>query len=155
MSSFRDQSFEQRFEKMGDEAEGRFEVYAADKLQRGFIRFGLNRPPLKMSELPTRLRYTPDYLMGRRFVEVQGLGRDQTMKVKIDKLNCAHYWNDLHPFWWYLWDRTNERECMFHLFVLDQLINESKAEIGHFAEGKAYFAFKADDVFDAAVGADA
>jgi hypothetical protein len=114
------------------------------------VRFGLDRPPLRMSDLPTRLRYTPDYLMGKQFVEVQGFGRDQTYKIKLEKLNCLHWWNDLHPVYLYTWDSHKKRECMVHLFAVDEIINENRAELGHFAEGKAYFAIKGADIFEKA-----
>jgi len=148
--SFKDRSFDDRFKDMGDEAEGHFEEYAAKKLKKGVVRYGLNRPPIRMSDLPTRLRYTPDYLMGKHFVEVQGFGKDQTFKLKHEKLNSLHYWNDLHPVYLYVWDSTNERECMLHLFELDKLIDQGKTTLAAFPEGKAYFAFAAQDIFDAA-----
>jgi hypothetical protein len=132
---------------MGDEAEGHFEEYAEGVLGQKWIRFGLERPPLHMASLPTRLRYTPDYLMSKRFVEVQGFGRDQTAKFKLEKLNAAHWWNDLHPLYIYVWDSHKKREHMFHLFELDRLINEARTELGHFHEKKAYFAFAAEDIF--------
>jgi hypothetical protein len=150
MSSFRDQNWEARFSQMGDEAEGHFEQYAEGVLGQKWIRFGLERPPLHMASLPTRLRYTPDYLMSKRFVEVQGFGRDQTFKIKHDKLNCLHWWNDLHPLHVYVWDSHKKRECMVHLFEIDRLIDGGKAELGHFHEGKAYFALRAEDIFEAA-----
>lgn len=148
--SFKDQSWDQRFQKMGDQAEGHFEQYATEVLKLGYIRFGLDRPPLKMSMLPTRLRYTPDYLMSNMFVEVQGCGRDQLFKLKLEKLNCLHYWQNLHPTHLYLWDSHNKRECMVHLFDLDALINAGKTTLAAFPEGKAYFEIKADDVFEVA-----
>lgn len=150
MSAFKDQSWEQRYTQMGDQAEGRFERYATEELQLSFLRFGLDRPPLRMSQLPTRLRYTPDYLMSNKFVEVQGFGRDQTFKIKLEKLNCLHWWNDLHPTFFYVWDSKNERECMLHLFLIDGIINSGQVTLDHFPEGKAYFALKGEDVFDAA-----
>lgn len=150
MTTFRDQAWEHRFDKMGDEAEGHFEDYAERVLKKKFVRFGLDRPPLRMSDLPTRIRYTPDYLMGKHFVEVQGFGRDQTYKIKLEKLNCLHWWNDLHPVQMYVWDSHNKRECMTHLFTIDRLINDGHAELGHFHEGKAYFALRGDDIFECA-----
>lgn len=142
--AFRNQSWDSRFKAMGDEAEHHFEEYATNVLKLGWIRFGLDRPPLKMSSLPTRLRYTPDYLMSAEFVEVQGFGRDQTFKIKLDKLNSLHWWNDLHPVSLYLWDTTNEREGMVHLEDIDAIINDGAATLDSFPEGKAYFAIPGD-----------
>lgn len=151
MSSFRDGSWAHRFEHLGDEAEGHFEEYAEKVLGKKFVRFGLDRPPLHIPSLPTRIRYTPDYLMSHRFVEVQGFGRDQTFKIKLEKLNSQHWWNDLHPVHFYVWDSHKKRECMVHLRAIDQLIDRGVAELGHFREGKSYFAIEGDDIFAEAI----
>ncbi len=154
MSAFKDQSWEQRFGAMGDEAEGHFEQYATETLKLGFTRYGLNRPPLKMASLPARVRYTPDYLMSRCFVEVQGLGRDQKFKLKRDKLGALHWWHDLRVDQFdgvclYVWDSHNQRECMLPLLRLDQAIDQH-GSLNSFPEGKSYFELPADEVFRAA-----
>ena len=84
--SFKDGTWAQRFGALGDEAEQVFERVA----RYGWVRYGLNRPPLQMHRLPARIRYTPDYLMSNKFIEVQGLGRDQKLKLKLDKIGRAH-----------------------------------------------------------------
>lgn len=150
--SFKDQTFDQRFTKMGDEAEGHFVQFAADTLRLGAVRYGLDRPPIKMAGLPARVRYTPDFLMTKCFVEVQGVGRDQTVKLKLDKHGALHWWNDLRVdsfegVRFYLWDSANQRECWIHLRDLDQLLAEGKGKLASFPEGKTYFAFNADDIF--------
>lgn len=151
MTTFKDESWDTRFKAMGDEAEGRFEAYATDVLGLGFVRFGLDRPPLKMSALPTRLRYTPDYLMSNYLVEVQGFGRDQVFKIKLEKLNSLHWWNDLHPVRLFVWDSTHGRSCMIPLETIAALINDGHATLASFPEGKAYFAIQGDDIFDLAL----
>lgn len=152
MSAFKDQSWEQRFGAMGDEAEQKFEEYAKDVLDRGFVRYGLNRPPIKMHSLPARIRYTPDYLMSRCFVEVQGLGRDQKFKLKFDKWNSLRWWNDFKREDFdgvslYVWDSHKKRETMFPLECLDALLSDGTGALGVFHEGKPYIEFPADDVF--------
>ncbi len=147
MNAFRDGTWEQRFSKMGDEAEGRFEKYASDVLGLGFVRKGLSRPPIQLSSVPARIRYEPDYLMSKNLVEVQGVGRDQIVKVKLDKWNCLCFWNGIHPVMIYVWDSHKQRECLFPLFNFEKLIAKGKGSLGVFAEGKPYFAFAADDIF--------
>lgn len=156
MSAFKDQSFNQRFAQMGDEAEGHFETYAKEVLDRSFVRYGLARPPIQMHALPARIRYTPDYLMSKCFVEVQGLGRDQQMKVKHDKLNSLRWWNDFQrPSFdgvrLYIWDSHHQRECWFHLSMLDELLADGKGALGCFEQDrKPYIHWNADDIFEAA-----
>lgn len=153
--SFKDQSFSDRFADMGDQAEGHFELYATDVLRLGFVRYGLNRPPIQMHTLPKRIAYTPDYLMSNKLVEVQGLGRDQTFKLKFDKWNSLRWWNDFQRdtfsgVFMYVWDSHKKRECMFHLNMLDDLMGKGLGTIDKFAEGKPYIAFYADMIFEGA-----
>lgn len=151
--SFKDRSWEHRFQAMGDEAESKFEEYAENTLRLGFVRYGLARPPIQMHKLPKRLCYTPDYLMSTKLVEVQGVGRDQKVKLKHDKLNSLRWWNDfvregfdgVHLF---IWDSHKQRMCMFHLSLLDRLLADGKGELGSFPEGKPYISWDADDVFE-------
>jgi hypothetical protein len=108
-----------------------------------------------MHALPARVRYTPDYVMSRCFVEVQGVGRDQKVKLKLDKLGALHHWNDIRTdqfrgVEFYLWDSTHERECVVPLSALDALMASGKVALDSFPEGKSYFAFDAQDIFDAA-----
>lgn len=144
--SFKDQDFTKRFEAMGDEAEGIFEKVFG----KGFVRTGLNRPPIQMHKLPARIRYTPDYLTSQGYVEVQGFGRDQRIKLKIDKWMSLHYWNSLFPVRLFLWDTTNKRYCYVTLEQLDACFASGEASIESFPEGKPYLSFDADVVFLAA-----
>lgn len=105
MSSFRDRPFDQRIGAMGDQAEGVFEqVYP-----QGWVRFGLNRPPLAMHMLPRKIRFTPDYLTSKGFVEVQGFGRDQTFKLKDDKLDALWDWHRDFRCDLFVYDSANHR----------------------------------------------
>lgn len=154
--AFKDRDFAHRFDVMGDTAELRFEEYATNTLKRGYVRYGLSRPPLQMFRLPARVRYTPDFLMSDRFVEVQGLGRDQFCKLKHDKLGSLRWWNDIQKdgftgVWFFIWDSHRKRECLFPIGMLDDLLADEKASLGVFqVDRKAYLQFHADDVFAAA-----
>lgn len=143
--SFKNESWESRFDKMGDEAEGVFEYVCEHELELGFTRYGLNRPPLKMASLPARIRYTPDYLMSAKLVEVQGFGRDQVFKLKVDKWGALHAWNTIHPVDLFAWDTTNGRWCFITLTALDNIMD--CASLDSFDEGKPYFGFPGDLVF--------
>lgn len=144
--SFHEGGWHKRFDAMGDEAEGHFED-EFNGLGLKFVRYGLNRPPISMSRLSARLRYTPDYLCHNRLIEVQGIGRDQTVKLKLDKFNALHWWNDAHPVELYVWDSKNKRSCLVTLRALDKLLDDGVGELRRFHEGKSYFAFPASALF--------
>lgn len=141
--SFKDLSFEQRMSKMGDAAEKVFE----DTFDHGWVRFGLNRPPLNVAALPLRIRYMPDYLTTKGFVECQGFGRDQLLKIKREKLDCLSYWNTLHPVDYFIWDSSKKRHKFMPLAQIVTMIDLGLAGLDWFPEAKAYFSFKAGDLF--------
>lgn len=152
--SFKDREWSARFSELGDEGEAQFEDYCAEVLKVNFVRYGLNRPPLQLSSIPARIRYTPDFLLSRSLVEVQGLGRDQQFKLKMDKWGALHHWNDIRtPDFTgvkvFVWDSHKKRACMIPLLDLDRVIGEQGA-LATFPEGKPYFSVAADAIFEAA-----
>lgn len=134
MTQFNKGTFAQRFAAMGDEAEGVFE----EVHRSGFVRYGLNRPPIQMGGLDPFIRYTPDYLTSRVLVEVQGFGADQTIKIKHDKWAALQQWSMLHQVELFLWDTRNKRFGYVPLPHLHHLIEA--AETRHFDEGNPYYA---------------
>ena len=140
--SFRDQDFNRRFEKMGDEAEGVFEQVA----KLGFARFGLSRPPVQVGKLPDFVRYTPDYLQTNRLVEVQGCGQDGMLKFKLDKLAALSDWNEIMPVCLFVWDRKRRCYAEFPLSTLIEWYTTDQGERGTFPEGKAYFGVSVDQI---------
>lgn len=143
MPQFRNQHWAKRFDVMGDTAEAKFEEVS----RTSFVRFGLQRPPLKVPALPVRIRYAPDYLRTYDFVEVQGFGREQRLRVKVEKLNALHFWNGVHPVQFFAFDSKNDRWAFIPLKDIDRWIDGGTVELGHFPEGKAYFAIPASVIF--------
>ncbi len=145
MTSFSDQMWETRVAAggMGDQAEARFEsVYP-----NGWVRTGLNRPPLQVWKLPMRERYRPDYMTSNGYVEVQGLGKKQTMALKIEKYNCLQAWHQIFPVDLFVYDAYYDRHTTVGLRQVDDWINLGKVQLRFFPEGKAYFLIPADVIF--------
>lgn len=133
-TQFHKQDWNSRFAAMGDEAEGIFEK--VHKLN--WVRTGLNRPPLQMSQLSLAVRYMPDYLTSRCWVEVQGCGRDQVIRIKDEKLVALNEWEQLgHPVEFFFWDTTNKRYCQVPLeAVMDEIyVLDSRT----YPEGKVFY----------------
>jgi hypothetical protein len=103
--TFRDQSFANRFAKMGDQAEGVFEA----TYPQNWERFGLDRAQINLSRVPEFIRFTPDYLTAKGLVEVQGFGRDQRFKLKDAKLAALREWHDIFRTDLFVWDSHNKR----------------------------------------------
>ena len=146
MGGYKDQSWAVRELSLGDKAEGRFVAWCESR-SLGYVRTGLERPPLQMYKLPARVRYTPDFLLTKCYVEAQGFGRDQLYKMKMEKLNSLHYWNALHPVSLYVWDSRYERECFVALTAFDNILGKGGVTVEEFNEGKAYLSVPADLIF--------
>lgn len=115
---------------MGDEAEQVFtEVYG-----RGYVVWGLRRPSIKVSALPAKIRYAPDYLTSDGFVEVMGVGRDQVLKLKVEKHIALLQWNQEMPTRLFIWDSSNRRHCLISVSGLTEQLGI--ATPGAFPEGK-------------------
>jgi len=89
---------------MGDAAENAFA-----ELWPNHHRSGLDRPPLNVGQLSLKDRSTPDFLTNDGYVECMGIGRDSTLKLKLDKAVALCMWNhDTHTDL-FVWDPHRER----------------------------------------------
>lgn len=134
--SFRDQPFAHRIGAMGDEAEGVFEAVYPE----GFVRWGLNRPPINVSQLPEQMRYAPDYLTAKGLVEVQGVGSDQLLKLKVEKYEALRKWGDVMRTDLFVWDSKHRRYAWVRLDDLRALLGDLR----QFPEGKPYWSIPLD-----------
>lgn len=138
MNAFHEQSFQGRFAAMGDEAEGIFDLLNPKSHQ-----LGLNRPPFSMRNLTTAMRYVPDRMTGHHFTEVVGVGRDQTLKLKVEKMEALGLWHHIGPVHLFVWDSKNRR--YWDEPYSDWLIAiNAYGEDGEFHEGKKFRALHTD-----------
>jgi len=140
--SFADKPFGVRLQTMGDIAERKFEEGSAVK----WVRYGLCRPSINMSALPPELRYTPDYLTAQGLIEVQGLGQDQILKVKYEKLEALRWWSKIHPVFMFVYDSHKDRCSLISLKDLTKRCKLSDTD--EFPEGKPYFAIKSSLIWE-------
>jgi hypothetical protein len=139
MNQFRNQSFAARMGAMGDEAEFAFE----SAHQGGFVRFGLNRPPVAVQQLPPQIRYTPDYLTSSGFVEVQGVGRDRIAKIKIEKAVALQQWHSIFNLEMFIWDSKTKTHRYLPWAELWPTL--PSLPIAFFPEGKPYWELNIDN----------
>lgn len=125
MSAFHERSWASRFGAMGDEAEGVFEaVYG-----KGFVRWGLQRPDIQVGNLPVVIRCAPDYLTSSEFVEVQGFGSRQVIRIKDEKLQACQYHAEKWPVSFFFWDSHKSRYCYATLVSVIEAALISKREM--------------------------
>ena len=134
--TFSDRHWTHRYEKLGDEAEGVFEEVWAEP----FVRAGHARPPFSIQKLPLLERYRPDYLTPTQYVECLGVGRDQIVKVKVEKYGVLQYWNGVQAVEVFVWDSHKKRWSSAPLDDITKWIDAGKASLGYFPEQKAYVA---------------
>jgi hypothetical protein len=141
---FSDAPWAARFVSMGDEAESQFEA----RYGKGFERAGLKRPKIRVRDLHPFEAQRPDYLTSRGYVEVMGMGRDQTLKLKVDKLEALRFWRLLGRVHLWVWDSHHKRHVELPLERLEALTRTAK--VRQFPEGTPYYALPADGLFGAA-----
>ena len=134
---FNQQPWNQRFQKLGDEAESVFEAVAVRQGWK-YVRTGLNRPPVDMRKLPQMVRYTPDYLLSSGYVEVQGFGKDRIFKLKDEKLDSLMDWHTkvFHTSM-FVWDNVAVRWGIIPMQMFDETIMPCNVT-GEYPEGKAW-----------------
>lgn len=99
----RNKDWSKRYGTLGDPAESQFEIWAHDN-SIIFERFGLNRPAPNMGKWPAFIRYTPDYIVHDRLIEVKGCGRDGLIKIKQENLEALWLWGEYLPVWIFSWN---------------------------------------------------
>ncbi len=132
------QPFSERYSVMGDMAEMAYERVARSKGVK-FVRYGLNRPPVKVGGLPLFVRFTPDYLTQANLVECKGFGGDSTLKIKVAQMKALREWNSRMPVDFFLFNSAAEA----YAFVSYDEMNAVSYDCGdvhRFPEGNiAYF----------------
>jgi hypothetical protein len=132
LSAFHKQGWSARLHAMGDESEAVFdEVFPKNHKP------GLNRPPMSVARLTLRQRYTPDRLDYTGYAECMGLGRDQILKIKVEKIEALLQWSATDPVDLFVWDKRNKRWCRAPIGEWLPVLFEH-GEPGVFPEGKVY-----------------
>lgn len=130
--AFHEQSFSSRFGTMGDTAEQAYDIYEPKN-----HKLGLNRPPFHMSRMPATMRYTPDRMTNKAFVECMGIGRDGTLKIKDEKVDALAMWLQLGPVELFVFDQSKSTCYIASLAAWGDKI-ETYGTPDTFPEGKAY-----------------
>ncbi|MFO0417803.1 MAG: hypothetical protein ACK53T_00230 [Planctomycetota bacterium] len=102
--TFKDETWEERVEVLGDPGEQAFQEYAARRVL-ACVKYGLDRPPVDLRRVPAFVRYTPDFLTDEGLIEVQGCGKDQLFKFKHEKLRALMQWNRQTTIRLWLWNQ--------------------------------------------------
>ena len=136
---FQDLDFSERLNQMGDLAEGKFEEVAPWP----YARYGLNRPPFRLNNVPREICYTPDYLTENYLVEVQGFGRSQEIHMKVDKLKALTWWHEQMEVLLFLYDSLFDRHTFLRFHTIRDLCFQAQTKL--FPDNrKEYFAIPAD-----------
>lgn len=132
MGNFHAQNFGARYAVMGDPAEQMLERCVPRSAP-----FGFNRPPFSIQSLPIRLRHAPDRVAPECFYEATGCGRDQTIKVKQEKLSALLWWNDVLPVELFVYDMKKQRWGTLPIRTLQRWVTRGLLEHDRFQETTA------------------
>ena len=139
-----DQPWEARLGMLGDRAEREFEA----RYRNGFERAGHKRPRFRMRDVHPYERQRPDYIVTGAYIEVMGMGEEQVLKLKIDKLAALRFWRLLMPVRFWIWDSFKRRVIELPLEQVEELI--PNAVIAFFPEGTPYYQIPAGGLFQEA-----
>ena len=138
---FHKRSYAERYKSMGEEAEGEFE-----RRERNWERYGFDRPDgFELHQIPLTFAATPDYIQISnggfpRLVEVMGMGGDEMLKVKFNKIRALQWWDtsDL-DVWFWIWHRTRQNYADLSYRELMTIINTEDIPLGTFDNNKLFF----------------
>lgn len=142
---YRDQPWNSRFGKMGDQAE---DVFEKVKPLGPYIRFGWNRPRgISVVHMPTVLRHKPDFYAAGSLIEVVGLGRDGILKLKVSKYEALKLWRKLlddgggQDILLFVWNSHKEEYAILSWSEQKKLVQQSRRLRGvqEFNDGNKYF----------------
>jgi hypothetical protein len=91
------------------------------------------------------VRASPDYLTSSGFVECKGVGRDGTIKIKVEDYVSLQFWRLLMPVDIFVWDSSQRRWTQAPLGTIERLIGEGAFSTGVFdsetSSPKSYMGF--------------
>jgi hypothetical protein len=132
VTQYFERPFSHRLGALGDKAEGVFQG-----LHPNAHSLGLRRPALNVGRMPAVLRYTPDFMLEDRAVEVMGFSSkgSATLKLKLEKADALRAWDLLMPT--FLWVYDSGKQRYWTARVSDWLDScHSHAERAFFADNK-------------------
>lgn len=138
--TFSDQDWDTRLVTLGDPAEKAFEAWC-NKRGLGYVKYGLDRPPVRLAQVPPMVRYTPDYLTDEALYEVQGCGRDSVFKFKHDKLVSLHRWTDIWHTRMWLWHQPLDASVWLPIHsIIELCITKGELRTNGLFDGSKPFA---------------
>ena len=145
--AFHERDFRSRWSQMGDQAEAAFtEVYEAWGLRHQ--RFGWDRTEVSLRGVPDKLKNVPDFFTNKGLVECMGFGRDQTWKLKLNKLSALFEWHEDFRVDFFLWDSRNEEWAFVRLPDLRGVVDvgHNRIEAKQFHDGPWYWPIPKDRI---------
>ena len=105
--SFKDQPYSSRYLVMGDIAEAAFLRRFPEAVRTGLNRAKTTRGLTEFQRYEPDFRLFPDSI--HRF-EVMGIGRDQKLKLKVEKAFALCQWSAVEEVDLYVWDQHKKRD---------------------------------------------
>ena len=135
--SFNKQSFQQRFNEMGDTAEG---VYMEVLPIGNSLPFGWRRPKITMKNMTPTIKHMPDFYAGSGYlVEVMGCGGDLILKLKVDKYESLKEWNRIQPVTLFVYNSHLRAWVLLSWDDIKKAVNIGRKNgVKHFHDGPTY-----------------
>jgi hypothetical protein len=123
---FSQQNWKERKAYLGHTSENAFEVFCK-KEGITFEHFGFKSESLlDYKTIPVYVRTRPDYICQKEnenfFVEVNGVGKDGIIKIKIDAVVGIPFWEMLLPVKIFIYDSTRKKYSLFPFSMLKRKV---------------------------------
>lgn len=142
--SYNTQNFATRHGAMGDQSEAVHDEIHGDRVHRlGLNRYWANGGRLHLGNMTLPMRYAPDRMVDDALVECMGIGRDQTLKLKDEKLEALQAWTNIGPVRLFVYDSKNHRYWLAGLHRWLWMIEDFGVD-AEFHDGKAYKGLHSD-----------
>lgn len=87
------------------------------------------------------MMHMPDYFDGEQWYEIQGCGRDQMIKLKVNKLEDQRQWQGFteYPVMYWFYDSHNKASTAMSLTAINYLVTQEEFVLQTFPEGHQYW----------------
>jgi len=112
-----------------------------------YVRYSVERAPFRMTNLPSKLRYSPAYLTAETFIDVRSVRDDGTVRLDPEAYEALCWWDLLHPVVLFISDERNGSWCLEPISAVTEWISTGRVEPVAGPAGSTWWSIPADLIF--------
>ena len=100
-----------------------------------------------MTNLPSRLRYSPSYLTAETFIDVRDVRSDGVVRLDPEAYEALCWWDLLHPVVLFISDERTGRWCLEPISAVTDWVTSGQVEAVKGPGESTWWAIPADVIF--------